>query len=115
MVPEDEENILPAYEAAWRSIPYDSETFAHMIAMGEIIMPSLDSHSTLSSCSSSIISDQEQDNAVVESLPPMCWNMMRMDDLCRVPSYATALRTHDHIPSSTNNFSLPTYESINIM
>ncbi|KAL7319611.1 hypothetical protein PS15m_002733 [Mucor circinelloides] len=132
MLPEDDDNTLPAYEDAWRSIPYDAETLAHMIAMGEVpasaaaaappppppapsstsFPPALiltsDSHSTLSSLSSNSVNSNsfsEEDLLTPEPLP---WMGI---DISRVPSYATALRTG---APCTLSPSLPNYESITI-
>lgn len=129
MLPEDDDNVLPAYEDAWRSIPYDAETLAHMIAMGEVspsaaaaaplpappassVPPALiltsDSHSTLSSLSSSSVNSNsfsEEDLLTPEPLP---WMGI---DISRVPSYTTALRTG--VPCRLSP-SLPNYESITI-
>lgn len=131
MLPEDDDNTLPAYEDAWRSIPYDAETLAHMIAMGEVpasaaavapppplapastsFPPALiltsDSHSTLSSLSSNSVNSNsfsEEDLLTPEPLP---WMGI---DISRVPSYTTALRTG---APCTLSPSLPNYESITI-
>lgn len=125
MLPEDDDNALPAYEDAWRSIPYDAETLAHMIATGEVspsaasitpppptappaLIMASDSHSTLSSLSSNSIncnSFNEDDLLTPEPLP---WMGI---DISRVPSYTTALRTG---APCTLSPSLPNYESITI-
>jgi hypothetical protein len=86
-----------------------------MIAMGEVYAgppSSRNSSETLSSSTSSGISSagnsfySEED---MSSLEPVSWMGM---DICRVPSYATALRTTDG--PCTLSPSLPTYDSIAI-
>lgn len=145
-LPEDDENILPAYEDAWRSLPYDAQVLAQLIAMGEIpsncpsssfsspsstpvssstrsrstttnssssdSLASLSNSSLLSSARSSLYlepEDEELFNTEQPTPAAVCWRGM---DICRVPSYATALRTTD-VPCTLTS-SLPTYESISI-
>lgn len=102
-VPQDDQDILPPYQATnRRSIHYDPETLAHMIAMGEIRPPARSSPPSLSS-----ITSTESDS---DDLIPTHWMGM---DISTVPSYATALLS-TNVPCASTS-SLPTYESISII
>lgn len=92
MLPEDDENALPAYEEALRSIPFTLSQQS----------PSLSSDSSLSLVSSSS-SNNNQDYLSPE---PLNWMGM---DISRVPSYGTALRSTTPCYLSP---SLPNYDSI---
>ncbi|KAI8638926.1 hypothetical protein BD408DRAFT_393256 [Parasitella parasitica] len=123
MLPEDDDNVLPAYEDAWRSIPYNVETLAHMIDMGEVspsaaaaapppappaLLATSDSHSTLSSLSSNSVNSNSFSERDYMSPEPLPWMGI---DISRVPSYTTALRTGT---PCTLTPSLPNYESITL-
>ncbi|KAI9323064.1 hypothetical protein BX666DRAFT_2016549 [Dichotomocladium elegans] len=89
-------NELPSYEDAWKSLPYDADTVASLIAAGAF--PVVSSSSSSSSSRSSHIDDDE------DHLP---WEGF---DLTRVPSYATAVRSNRL--HSFSGHSLPPYESL---
>ncbi|KAG2237231.1 hypothetical protein BDF21DRAFT_377119 [Thamnidium elegans] len=102
-LPEDEDDILPPYQENRRSIYYDPETLAHMIAMGEVMPCSRSSPPSLSSITSGSSIGCEDD------VIPTRWMGM---DISTVPSYATALLA-SNIPCASS-CSLPTYESITV-
>ncbi|SAM07828.1 hypothetical protein [Absidia glauca] len=102
MVPEEDATVLPAYEDAWRSAPYNPSTNANSA-------PSSSSSSNRDSCASSASFSSEEDMhgdspCQQDTLP---WMGI---DLSRVPSYTTALRT-DRL-YSYSGYSLPAYDSI---
>ncbi|KAG0169847.1 hypothetical protein DFQ28_011346 [Apophysomyces sp. BC1034] len=90
VAPEEDINALPAYEDAWKSVPYDPSILSELLASGG-----------LTNASSQTNEDENGD-----TLP---WMGM---DLTRVPSYSTAMRS-----SRLHSFSgpsLPTYDSLTI-
>jgi hypothetical protein len=101
VAPEDDANILPTYENAWRSMPYDPLLAEQLHTLREIPrhVPSR-SNSTDSSSTSSSSSIED----LLETMPWMGF------DISRVPSYGTAMRTVD-IPHQFNS-TLPTYDSL---
>lgn len=114
LAPEDDQNALPAYEDAWKTIPYDSETLADMIAMGEVRPPmtpqlTSDSVSSIMSDASSTLSSLAEEEEEEEN-EPICWNGM---DITRCPSYSTALLSNN-VPCNYSQ-SLPSYDSIVIV
>ncbi|ORX49121.1 hypothetical protein DM01DRAFT_1309175 [Hesseltinella vesiculosa] len=120
----DDAGALPAYEDTWKSIPYDPDTFARMVAEGmlptslvratpneaaslatqsvmdEPLMPSMSGNTT--PLPSPRPAHQESTDTPYDPLP---WQAL---DLSRVPSYTTACRTNRLYSFSG---SLPTYES----
>ncbi|KAI8068516.1 hypothetical protein BC940DRAFT_332920 [Gongronella butleri] len=85
-IPEEDGNALPAYEDAWRTLPYSQDA-------------DRSSPSSIASSSASSASASDDD-----TLPWMC------ADLTRVPSYTTALRTGRLYSYSGN--SLPSYDAL---
>ncbi|ORZ12675.1 or S-antigen, C-terminal domain-domain-containing protein [Absidia repens] len=133
---EDDANALPAYEDAWRSMPYDPATISQLIASGAL-PPSLGvsiPNAAASMAHTSFSSDDgdrvENDNGSTNSEnnntstassttalnieqasdcdSPLPWQGI---DLSRVPSYTTAVRSNRLYSFSG---SLPTYESVSI-
>lgn len=100
MVPEEDATVLPAYEDAWRSAPYNPSTNS---------APSSSSSSNRDSCASSASFSSEEDvhgdsPCQQDTLP---WMGI---DLSRVPSYTSALRTNRLY--SYSGYSLPAYDAI---
>jgi hypothetical protein len=116
--PEEDENALPAYEDAWKSVPYDPQQLAALVERGDL-PPSLaltapnqaaiDARSRLSSDTddedsrASTPTGSRSSAADQLSLP---WEGI---DLSRVPSYTTAIRSNRLYSFSG---SLPGYDSI---
>ncbi|KAI8877421.1 hypothetical protein K501DRAFT_230266 [Backusella circina FSU 941] len=116
--PEEDENALPAYEDAWKSVPYDPQQLAALVESGDL-PPSLaltapnqaaiDARSRLSSDTddedsrASTPTGGHREAADFLSLP---WQGI---DLSRVPSYTTAIRSNRLYSFSG---SLPGYDSI---
>ncbi|KAI9305261.1 hypothetical protein BJ944DRAFT_265488 [Cunninghamella echinulata] len=126
---EEDANALPAYEDAWKSVPYDPTTIAQLIASGGL-PPSLaiatpnsaaslaattfsnddpptgaSTTTSLSPSSSSSINNSLVTEATNHD-DPLPWQGL---DLSRVPSYTTAIRS-----TRIYSFSgcLPTYDSL---
>ncbi|CAO3623902.1 unnamed protein product [Cunninghamella blakesleeana] len=120
---DEDVNALPAYEDAWKSLPYDPETIAQMIASGSL-PPSLafaspnqaasiaantfsNDDTVSSSTSSNSISSSHLSSQQQQQFDPLPWEGV---DLSRVPSYTTAIRsTRIYSFSGT---SLPNYDSL---
>ncbi|KAF7727843.1 hypothetical protein EC973_006956 [Apophysomyces ossiformis] len=90
VAPEEDVNALPAYEDAWKSVPYDPSILSDLLASGG-----------LSNASSQAEAEEHGD-----VLP---WMGM---DLTRVPSYSTAVRSSRLY--SFSGPSLPTYDSLSL-
>ncbi|KAI8876883.1 hypothetical protein K501DRAFT_231270 [Backusella circina FSU 941] len=110
---EEDLNALPSYEETWRSIPYDPYAQEQMVSMDDhrserpSRSSSCDSYSSISTSSTLSTTSSSFDE---DRLEPVPWMGM---DICRVPSYSTAVRTANipcHIAPS-----LPSYESITIL
>ncbi|RCH79661.1 hypothetical protein CU098_004729, partial [Rhizopus stolonifer] len=109
--PVEDENVLPAYEDAWKSAPYDPQQVATLIARGDLppsIAISAPNEAAIGVHTSSSNSDTEDENeahgqAVVDPLP---WEGI---DLSRVPSYTTAIRSNRLYSFSG---SLPGYDAV---
>lgn len=103
VAPEEDADELPAYEDAWKSLPYDPNTIAALISSGDL------SASGFSRPSTQLFNDagSTSGSSSSEDEGPAPWEGF---DLTRVPSYSTALRTgRQH---SFSGPSLPPYESL---
>ncbi|KAH8555305.1 hypothetical protein BGW37DRAFT_476638 [Umbelopsis sp. PMI_123] len=104
----EEVNALPAYEDAWKSMPYDPEVLRQLIASGgmprslAVAMPN-----AAASSAQNPNSDDDDEGSNDDRLP---WDISGID-LSRVPSYTTAVRSNRLYSFSG---SLPTYESISV-
>jgi hypothetical protein len=105
----EEVNALPAYEDAWKSMPYDPEVLRQLIASGGmprslgVAVP----NAAASSAHQHPNSDEDDEASNDDRLP---WDISGID-LSRVPSYTTAVRSNRLYSFSG---SLPTYESISV-
>lgn len=108
----EEVNALPAYEDAWKSMPYDPEVLRQLIASGGmprslgVAIPNAAASSAHQPPSTSN-SDEDDEGSNDDRLP---WDISGID-LSRVPSYTTAVRSNRLYSFSG---SLPTYESISV-
>ncbi|CDH48601.1 arrestin domain-containing protein [Lichtheimia corymbifera JMRC:FSU:9682] len=115
VAPDEDANQLPAYEDAWKTLPYDTRTIEGMIASGNlpqsvaIAIPNAAANRIQeipdSANNSGDEGEQQQQQHQQQPLP---WEGF---DLSRVPSYTTAVRSGRLYSFSG---SLPTYESIAI-
>ncbi|KAI9313270.1 hypothetical protein BX666DRAFT_2020749 [Dichotomocladium elegans] len=112
VAPEEDASQLPAYEDAWKSLPYDSQVIEALIAAGSlprsmaIAIPNAAASNIQSYADSANNScDEESAEGNPGRLP---WEGI---DLSRVPSYTTAVRSGRLYSFSG---SLPTYESVAI-
>ncbi|KAI8384813.1 uncharacterized protein BYT42DRAFT_563728 [Radiomyces spectabilis] len=105
ITPDDDINALPAYEDAWKSMPYDPATIAAMVASGSL-PPSLAvavPNEAAFRARTTAMGDTE--SGVEEETSP--WEGI---DLSRVPSYTTATRSGRLY--SFSGSSLPAYDTI---
>jgi hypothetical protein len=108
----EEVNALPAYEDAWKSMPYDPEVLRQLIASGgmptslAMAIPNAAASSARQTTSQQN-SDEEEEESVDDGL---VWAFNAVD-LSRVPSYTTAVRSNRLYSFSG---SLPTYESVGV-
>lgn len=117
VAPEEDVNALPAYEDAWKSLPYDAAIIQSLIEAGslppsvavaipnEAASAARAAADNSSSGSSSHSGSGEEDN-VCGPNDPLPWQGL---DLSRVPSYTTAVRSGRLYSFSG---SLPPYEAI---
>lgn len=118
--PEEDENTLPAYEDAWKSVPYDPQQVAALIARGDLppsIAVSAPNEAAITANSTlATNSDTDDDNEHTHPNTPttngsndslaLPWQGI---DLSRVPSYTTAIRSNRLYSFSG---SLPGYDSV---
>ncbi|CAO3621690.1 unnamed protein product [Mucor hiemalis] len=115
--PEEDENILPAYEDAWKSAPYDPQQVAALIARGDL-PPSI----AISAPNAAAIgvnstlnhnSDTDDDTQPETPTPTDTNSSLSLPwegiDLSRVPSYTTAIRSNRLYSFSG---SLPGYDAV---
>lgn len=117
--PEEDENVLPAYEDAWKSAPYDPQQVAALIARGDL-PPSIaisapnEAASAANRTLASSDTDDEGDSHTRSHTPTslddnslaLPWQGI---DISRVPSYTTAIRSNRLYSFSG---SLPGYDSV---
>ncbi|KAI9322185.1 hypothetical protein BX666DRAFT_1892369 [Dichotomocladium elegans] len=111
VAPEEEANELPAYEDAWKTLPYDPITIANSVAAGHLpislaFATPCPAASQVRPCCSETSSTVSDDGELDE---PAGWQGA---DLTLVPSYTTAVRSNRLY--SFSGPSLPTYDSIAI-
>ncbi|KAI8983478.1 hypothetical protein BDB01DRAFT_760426 [Pilobolus umbonatus] len=116
--PDEDVNILPAYEDAWKSAPYDPQQVADLVARGDLprsLALASPNAAAIGAGNAFSFSDTEEDldsgpqssstadtsNSSYSSLP---WQRF---DLNRVPSYTTAIRSNRLYSFG----SLPAYEN----
>ncbi|KAG2223955.1 hypothetical protein INT45_013412 [Circinella minor] len=115
LAPEEVANELPAYEDAWKSMPYDPVLVASLIASGDLpssiarALPNeaasnIESTNTSTTTSSASSIDEDVVRGPEDPLP--WWQGV---DLSRVPSYSTAC-TSRRLYSFSG--SLPAYDSL---
>ncbi|KAI8970271.1 hypothetical protein BDF20DRAFT_890212 [Mycotypha africana] len=114
--PEEDENALPTYEDAWKSVPYDPAQIAALVERGDlppsiaISAPNEAAVAASQALVSSSDTDDDNDHSANSSLTNLnsttAWEGI---DLSRVPSYTTAIRSNRLYSFSG---SLPGYESL---
>ncbi|GAB5587820.1 hypothetical protein Unana1_02720 [Umbelopsis nana] len=107
----EELNALPAYEDAWKSMPYDPEVLRQLIASGGMprsLAVAIPNAAASNAQSTQQNSDEDEEESNTEEGLVWAFNGI---DLSRVPSYTTAVRSNRLYSFSG---SLPTYESIGV-
>jgi len=109
----EEVNALPAYEDAWKSMPYDPEVLRQLIASGgmprslAVAIPNAAASNAHHNTTHQNSDEDEEESGPGDGL---VWAFNGID-LSRVPSYTTAVRSNRLYSFSG---SLPTYESIGV-